>query len=250
MPAERLTNAWQPDDPTIPPVLRDATIEETRPVYHSSNSVFIARLSHPERGEGLGVYKPERGEQPLWDFPDGLYHREVAAYELAVLLGWPIIPPTVECDGPYGPGSLQLFVEHDPREHFFELRERDTFDWPLVRLAVFDLIANNADRKGGHVLLDPRGHLWGIDNGLCFHEQQKLRTVIWDYAGTEVPPEWCDDIRRLRDALRQRDVVAAPLLARLADAECAALADRCDALLERPVLPEMYPWRCVPWPLI
>src|SRR5690606_20083557 len=139
------------------------------------------------------------------DFPDGLYRREVAAYELARCLGWDVVPPTVERDAVHGPGSLQLFIEHDPRMHYFELRERDGLDEQLVRFAVFDLVANNADRKGGHLLLDAREHVWGIDTGLCFHAYPKLRTVIWDYAGTEVPEAWLDDVRRLCTSLSAGD---------------------------------------------
>lgn len=247
---QALVNPWRPDDPHVEAALRDAEITDLRLVYHSSNYVFIAWLEHPEHGRGLGVYKPERGEQPLWDFPDGLYRREIAAYEFARLLNWLIVPPTVERDGPHGRGSMQLFIEHDPRQHYFELRDRDDLDVQLVRFATFDLVANNADRKGGHLLLDDRDHIWGIDQGLCFHEEQKLRTVIWDYAGTELPSAWLDDLRRVRDCLEAGAPEVAAFASLLSARERAALIARTDQLLERPVLPEMYPWRCVPWPMV
>ena len=246
-----LTNAWSPDDAHVLDALRDADAGRLRLLRDSSNYVFLADLDHPEHGAGLGVYKPQRGERPLYDFAYGTLHgREVAAYELSRLLGWDIVPPTVERDGPEGLGSMQLFIEHDPAEHFFELRDRDDLREQLVRMAAFDLVANNADRKGGHVLLDARGRLWGIDQALCFHDDEKLRTVIWDFAGEELPERWRADLGRLHDAMRDRDASAEPLRAFLTDAEADALVERTARLLARPVLPEMYPWRCVPWPMI
>jgi len=246
-----LRNSWVASDPRVPDALRDAEITQLRLIYDSSNYVFLADLDHEELGPGLGVYKPERGEQPLHDFPYGtLFEREIAAYEASKLLGWQVIPPTVERDGEHGPGSIQLFIEHDPSEHYFALRERDVLDEQLVRMAAFDLISNNADRKGGHILLADDDQLWGIDNGLCFNSVQKLRTVIWDYSGTELPEPWVEDIRRLRDCVSGADEQSAAFRERLADYELEAFAERCDALISHPVLPEMYPYRCVPWPLI
>jgi uncharacterized repeat protein (TIGR03843 family) len=244
-----ITNDWRPGDPFVLDALREAAIGELHLVYDSSNYVFLAELQHPEHGAGIGVYKPARGERPLWDFPGDLYRREVAAFEFSRLLGWELIPPTVEVDGPHGPGSMQLFIEHDPSEHYFELRDRDDYDDQLVRFAAFDLIANNADRKGGHLLLDPDEHVWGIDNGLCFHDEQKLRTVIWDYAGTRLPRKWLTDVRRARACLAEGEPGAA-LRDCLTRREVTALERRCGELLANPVLPEMFPYRCTPWPLI
>ena len=246
---------WDPRDPRVEEALRDAAIGDLRPVYHSSNYVFITELVHAELGVGTAVYKPRRGEQPLRDFPDGLYEREIAAFELSRLLGWDLVPPTVERSGPQGVGSMQLFIAHDPHDHYFELRARDALDEQLVRIAVFDLIANNADRKGGHVLLDPRAHLWGIDNGLCFHAQRKLRTVIWDYAGTAIPEAWLADIRRTCALLEGSDpgalAATTAFRSRIAERELAALLRRCMAIRDEPILPEMYTdYRCVPWPMI
>ncbi len=247
-----LSNPWQPDDPWIEEALRESSFGELRFIPYSSNDVYLARLSHPEHGEGLAVYKPRDGENPLWDFPGGLDRREVAAYDFARLLGWPIVPPTVlRPDAPRGAGSLQLFIEHEPARHYFVLREGDTHDEALAQLAAFDLLANNADRKGSHVLLDPQGRVWGIDNGLCFHDEQKLRTVIWDYAGTRIPDGWCASIACARDALVAGTDEASALLRALTTAERDALVARCDVILRNPVLPEMYlSYRCVPWPML
>jgi uncharacterized repeat protein (TIGR03843 family) len=251
--AEPLTsNAWKPHDPWVMEALREAEFGELRLVYQSSNYVFVARMHHPVHGEGLAVYKPARGEQPLHDFPDNLWQREIAAYEFSRILGWPIIPPTVERVGPHGAGSLQLFIEHDPRQHYFELREQDEHDWPLIRFAVFDLAANNADRKGGHLLLDPDGAIWGIDNGLCFNRYWKVRTVIWDFGGTELPEEWVQDLVRARGCIALGEPDVEILTGLLSITERAALLDRLDGLIARPVLPEMdeFPQRVVPWPMI
>lgn len=247
-----LVNPWKPTDSWAEQAMREATMGEVHLIYHSSNYVFLADLEHPEHGQGMGIYKPARGEQPLYDFPDGLYGREIAAYELARLLGWDIIPPTVEADGPHGPGSLQLFIQHDPQQHYFELREADTYDWQFVRFAAFDLVANNADRKGGHLLLDPDGTIWGIDNGLCFNREDKIRTVIWDYAGTVLPEPWVADLRRVAACIRDCHPLAQPLLDRLVAGEAGALTARIEALVEHPVLPEMdaYDRRVVPWPMV
>ena len=161
----------------------------------ASNYTFLARLQ-PHGPEGLNVvYKPARGESPLWDFPSGsLYKRVVAAYELSKALGWPSIPPTVvRRKGPHGVGAVQLFIEAD-RRHFLgeQTARRDTW----LRVALFDVIANNADRKSGHVLFDAEDRVWVIDHGLTFHEDLKLRTVIWDFAGQPLPSELCGDVER------------------------------------------------------
>lgn len=249
---ESLTpNPWRPDTPGIVEVLSTAEMSDLRLVYDSSNYVFVARLEHPEAGRGRGVYKPEQGERPLHDFPMGTLHRrEVAAFCFSELLGWNLVPPTVEVHGAHGVGSLQLYIDHRPREHYFVLRETDEHDERLAQIAVFDLVANNADRKGGHVLLDPDGALWCIDNGLCFHRHPKLRTVIWDYAGSEVGDAWVSDLRRARECLLDGDAEAESLRSCLSPGEVEALAERIDEFVAHPVLPEMFPWRCVPWPLV
>jgi uncharacterized repeat protein (TIGR03843 family) len=164
-------------------------------LHGASNYTFLARLN-PHQPSGLmAVYKPARGESPLWDFEAGsLYKREVAAYELSKVLGWPVIPPTVvRRHGPHGVGALQLFIEAD-RRHFLEQQSAEPETWR--RVALFDVITNNADRKSGHCLFDANDKVWVIDHGLTFHVDPKLRTVIWDFAGEPLPPDLCGNVER------------------------------------------------------
>lgn len=193
----------------------------------------------------LAIYKPATGERPLWDFPSGLYQREAAAHVLAEALGWDLIPPTVVRDGPHGVGSVQQFVPADPEEHYFVLLERPELHDQLRRMAAFDLVANSTDRKAGHVLCDPRGHLWGIDNGLCLHAEFKLRTVIWDFADEPLPSEIADDLDRF-----VRSDPPSTLVESLDPFEIDALFTRARALLSAGRLPTDPTGRRYPWPLI
>lgn len=218
-------------------------------IVNASNNTMLVETS--DDGQSLlGIYKPRAGERPLWDFPMGSLHlREVAAYEVSRFLGWDIVPPTVLRDGPHGEGSVQLFIDHDPRRHYFALLEEDTHDEALARMATFDLLVNNADRKGGHVLLAPDDHIWGCDHGLTFHVEAKLRTVIWEFGGMQLPAEWCADLRRLAADVRDP---ASDLRRRLADLlaapEIDVLALRADAVVRAGALPDLaeedrpYPW--------
>jgi hypothetical protein len=161
----------------------------------ASNYTFLAQLGpHPPAGL-MAVYKPARGESPLWDFEAGtLYQREVAAYRLSKALGWPRIPPTVVRDqAPHGVGAMQLYIEAD-RRHFLSEQARQRGAWQ--RIALFDVITNNADRKSGHCLFDAKDQVWVIDHGLTFHTDPKLRTVIWDFSGEPLPSDLCDDLER------------------------------------------------------
>jgi hypothetical protein len=173
-------------------------------LHGASNYTFLARLG-PRGEEGLrAVYKPARGESPLWDVEAGtLYKREVAAYELSKALGWPRIPPTVvRRRAPHGVGAVQLFIDADGR-HFLGETRRRTDTW--MRVALFDVITNNADRKSGHCLFDSHDNVWVIDHGLTFHVDNKLRTVIWDFAGQPMPGELCGDVESaLRDLEKGR----------------------------------------------
>ena len=162
----------------------------------STNVTLLVELAL-DGTTALGVYKPARGERPLWDFPSGLFKREIAAYHLSEILGWGLVPPTVRRDGPLGEGALQRFVEADFEQHYFTLREEAAHHAQLRRICAFDLVANNADRKSGHCLLAPDGAIWAIDNGLCFHVEPKLRTVIWDFAGEPLPADDIEDLGRL-----------------------------------------------------
>lgn len=210
-----------------------------------SNYTFLVRVG----AELEGVYKPVKGEQPLWDFPsETLAGREVAAFLLSEALGWQLVPPTVfRSEGPFGPGSLQLRVPHDPEQHYFTFE--DAVCQRLRPAAVFDLLANNADRKGGHILLGDDGHLWLIDHGICFHEEPKLRTVIWDFAGEHIPPELVEDVRSLQAKLRTGGELSEQLAAYLSPPELDALRQRVAALLAQPVFPHPpEDERYMPWP--
>jgi uncharacterized repeat protein (TIGR03843 family) len=226
-------------------VLRTGGIDVRGRMPWSSNSTFLVDLCG-SAGEVLGVYKPERGERPLWDFPPGLWRREIAAYELARALGWELVPPTVaRTDAPYGPGSVQLFVPFDPEVHYFNLFEDEANHDALRRLATFDLVANSTDRKGGHVLRATDGHLWAIDNGLSFHEEFKLRTVIWEFGGEPMGADLVEPVQALVDAGLPDDLA------------CWLDADERDALLRRAravVTARRFPvdgtGRRYPWPLV
>ena len=164
-------------------------------LHGASNYTFLARLGpHPPSGL-QAVYKPARGESPLWDFEAGtLYRREVAAYELSKALGWPNIPATVVREkAPHGVGALQLFIDADGRQF---LGQNSVHQDVWVRIALFDVITNNADRKSGHCLFDGEDKVWVIDHGLTFHTDEKLRTVIWDFSGQPLPGELCADVER------------------------------------------------------
>lgn len=215
-----------------------------------SNYSFLVSLN---RGEAhiKAVYKPRKGEMPLWDFPpDSLAGREVAAYLISEALGWDLVPPTViRRKAAFGRGSLQVFIEHNPEENYF------TFSKPmlenLVPVALFDLVINNADRKGSHILLDENRKIWLIDHGLCFHIEPKLRTVIWDFAGQEIPPPLMEDITRLRQSLVEKSKVFIDLQEHLKDSEIRAIGRRIKALIENPVFPQPEPERRpYPWPLV
>jgi hypothetical protein len=213
----------------------------------ASNFTFLAEVRSGEHVR-LAVYKPRDGETPLWDFPQGtLCNREVAAYLVARELGWPNVPPTVLRRGPHGEGSVQLFVDSDPAEHYFTLRERHA---DLFRsVAAFDVVAGNGDRKAGHCLLAPDGTIWVVDHGLCFNQEPWLRTVIWDYAGERVPRALLEDLGSLEAALRSGPLRGS-LLELLTEGEVEAAADRTAALMAAGKFPEPGPGRSHPWPAI
>jgi uncharacterized repeat protein (TIGR03843 family) len=211
----------------------------------SSNATFLVELALDGAG-ALAVYKPEQGERPLWDFPPGLYRREIAAYLLSEALGWGIVPPTAaRDDGPYGEGSLQLFVPADFRQHYFTLREAAEHHDALRRICLFDLVANNADRKSGHCLLVPGDRIYAIDNGLTFHAEPKLRTVIWDFGEEPITPALLEDLRRLLS-----DDLPAALTALLDPDEQRALKRRARGLLRTGQFPVDRTGHRYPWPLV
>lgn len=199
--------------------------------------------------QGLAVYKPRRGERPLWDFPRGtLCQREVAAYFLSELLGWQLVPPTVLRNGPYGIGSLQLFINADTEAHLLTIQEEGGYERQLERLAVFDVIANNADRKSGHCLKAENGDLWAIDHGICFHTEPKLRTVLWDFAGEPIDIDILNDLQKLREILQAGDARTELFASMLSAAEVQALRRRLERLLELGKHPDPGPGRAIPWP--
>lgn len=213
----------------------------------SSNSAILVRLGDAEDPEApLAVYKPQAGERPLWDFEEGtLCLREVAASRVADALGWPNIPTTTLVEGPLGLGSLSTFVPFDPEHHFFTLRDEHADE--MRRIAAFDLIANNADRKGGHCLLGEDGRIISIDHGLCFNEEDKLRTVIWDYAGERLPEDVTADLARLETELKEGSL-RGDLDELLSADEMSALERRIRGVLEEGVYPAPWMEPAIPWP--
>lgn len=224
--------------------LTEAELDIVGRMPTSSNATFLVRAT---RGDQIGhaIYKPVRGERPLWDFEPGLHRREVAAYRLSQAMGLGVVPATVLRSGPAGDGSVQWFVEARFEEHYFILyAERPEVHEQLKAIAVLDLVANNTDRKGGHCLVNQQGQVWAIDNGLCFAVEFKLRTVIWEFGGEPIP-EW------MQVALRSLvDQVPLEVSALLADDEVEAVSERAQWLLERAVFPIDRSGRLYPWPLI
>jgi uncharacterized repeat protein (TIGR03843 family) len=215
----------------------------------SSNYTFQAWVSKGDQQVQV-VYKPARGERPLWDFPRGtLAKRETAAYVLSRASGWDFVPPTVLRDGPHGLGSVQLFVDADQDAHFFTFHEDPAYRPALQALALFDVIANNADRKGGHCLRLDDGRIMAIDQGLCFHAELKLRTVIWDFAGELIPDGLVANLNRLdRDLRDAHSPMLAQLISLLSPGEIRALRFRLAGLLAAGRFPDppedrrAYPW--------
>ncbi len=173
-------------------LLRTGEIEIIGLLPYASNVTLLTKVSDGS-DETRAVYKPQRGERPLWDFPDGtLCAREYAAFVVDEALGWGLVPPTVLRDGPAGLGAVQLYVEEDED---FDVREVAlTHPDALQRMALLDVVINNADRKAGHLIVDTAGKLWGVDHGVCFHVDEKLRTVIWTYEGEPVPEPLARDL--------------------------------------------------------
>jgi uncharacterized repeat protein (TIGR03843 family) len=241
-------SAPAPDNPF--PLLERGRFEGLELIPWGSNYTFATLLRGDDGSSCHAIYKPRRGEVPLRDFPSGtLYKREVAAYHLSTALGWDLVPPTVvRDDGPHGRGSLQVFVQSrtDASAHFDRLRE--THRCELEQMAAFDLLANNADRKGGHCLLDQAGHVWGIDHGLTFHHVSKLRTVIWDFCGEAIPPSLVDSMAELRRDQTRMAALRERLSPLISSHEMEALLERWDRLLAVPCFPQLDPYRNVPWP--
>ncbi|MFQ5872770.1 MAG: SCO1664 family protein [Dehalococcoidia bacterium] len=230
-------------------LLRRASPEGCDLVPKGSNYTFLVKLTLDKDDACFGIYKPRKGEAPLWDFPYGtLYLREYAAYLFSEALGWHFVPPTVLWEGPHGIGSLQLFIDYELGVTYFDLRETHT--WEVKRIAVFDTMANNTDRKGGHCVKDMTGKVWSIDHGLTFHPEHKLRTVIWDFAGESIPEEMLEDVDRESKGFYEQRGLAQALKGVLNEAEIRTLGQRMKKLLKKPILPEPHSRWDVPWPLV
>jgi uncharacterized repeat protein (TIGR03843 family) len=258
-------------DPAVPDLLRRGRLEITGRLVDASNATLFGTLA-ADGVELRCVYKPVRGERPLWDFPDGtLAGREVGTYLISEAGGWHLVPPTVLRDGPFGPGMVQAWVDTDDERELVDicaasevpegwlgvLRARNGRGRPAVlahadepelqAMAVLDVVANNADRKGGHVLAGVDGHIYGVDHGLCLHTDDKLRTVLWGWVGQRLAPEVLEPVRRLRSALggRLRDELGEHVTRR----EARVLQSRVDRLLNDPCFPEPSGHGpAIPWP--
>lgn len=207
-----------------------------------SNYTFLVSVQH-EGSEYAAVYKPLRGEQPLWDFPENtLAGREVAAYLVSEHLGFHIVPfTTLREDGPFGAGSLQQYIDYDPEYHYFSFGEEDR--QLLKPVVLFDLLCNNADRKGSHVFFEKdTHHLYAIDHGICFHEESKLRTVLWDFSGQVIPPDLLAPLSTVK-------MLSPALEPYLSPRELSALCARADSILKRGTFPRQpRDRRAMPWP--
>jgi uncharacterized repeat protein (TIGR03843 family) len=240
VPTDELTPSGLPADALTTLATAEIVLEGRMP--WASNATFLVHLGD---SGAKGIYKPIRGERPLWDFEPGLYRREIAAYRLSEAMALGVVPPTVlRSDGPLGEGSVQWFVEADHREHYFTIAEqRPELHDQLRAVAVFDVVANNTDRKSGHCLL-AGDRVWAIDNGLCFAPDFKLRTVIWEFAGEELTPSQLAAVTELADC------VPPDVATMIAPIEVAALQRRAAWLAEHGVLPGDDSGGRYPWPLV
>ncbi len=229
-------------------LLREGELSVEGLLPYGSNYTFLAQIRRHDQVV-LCVYKPIRGERPLWDFPENtLAFREVAAFAVSEALGWNFVPPTVYREkGPHGPGSAQYFIQQaDPEFHYFNIPDDDKPE--LRRVALFDILINNADRKGGHLLKDEAGKLWLIDHGIGFHAQNKLRTVIWDFASEPIPDDLLKDTADFRQRLECDEDLKTALNGLLDPLEIAALRRRVDKVLAARRFPASNSGRAYPWP--
>jgi hypothetical protein len=226
-------------------LLRQAKVKSCDWLSKGSNYVFLATLISKKK-EIQAVYKPRQGEVPLWDFPDGtLYKRESAAFVVSQALKWFLVPPTVIRGGPYGIGSMQWLVK-TKLGMGYQFPIKDALI--LKKVALFDYLVNNADRKAGHFLEDQDGRLWLVDHGLTFNTEPKLRTVLWSFAGETIPEELLVNVRVLQSKLKQGKHLRNSLYRLLEESEIKALEARIDAVIEKPKFVYLGSYRSVPWP--
>ncbi|MEI7549020.1 MAG: SCO1664 family protein [Actinomycetes bacterium] len=215
-------------------------IEVSGRLVEASNATLFGSIRVGEEFLGNVIYKPTRGERPLWDFPHGtLAQREVAAFQLSETLGWDVVPPTLLRDGPYGIGMVQSWIDIDEEIDIVEVGQGDHTD--IIRMVLFDALINNTDRKFGHIL-PVDGRIFGCDHGVTFHQEDKLRTVLWQFRGEPIPVELLNDLNRLEEAL--------PILEQLIHPEeIVALVKRSESLSSRGTFPQPSDdWPAVPWP--
>lgn len=241
--------------------LQNGRIETDGYVPWGSNFTVVVTSIH-EAQELAAVYKPREGERPLWDFPTGtLCNRERAAFLVSQAAGWDIVPPTVLMQGPKGFGSLQFFIDHDPNVHFFNFENKGDLHPALKTICLFDIIINNADRKGGHIIQEEHegepdhagnGRLWAIDHGIAFSDEPKLRTVVWDYAGQNIPVDLLTDLDRLNRSLSSgaEGDLGSQLRPLLSGREMKAFEYRIKRMLDLGIFPEPGPGRPYPWPMV
>lgn len=234
-------------------LLQYGTLEVEGLLPWSSNYTFLVKICGEDE-EIEAVYKPQRGERPLWDFPQGtLYLREQAAFLTSQALGWDLIPATIVRDGPHGPGSIQQFIDHDPEKHYFTIEGQPQYATQLQKIVLLDIIINNADRKGGHVLLQERENLptrlWAIDHGVCFNVDHKLRSVIWEFSGDPIPPDQMAALKAFQEKLAiNTDLLRTQLNNLLNTEEVMALLHRLRTLIDQAIFPHPGLGRHYPWP--
>ncbi|CAN5573612.1 SCO1664 family protein [soil metagenome] len=238
-----------PSSQQVLEVLEHGSFETVGLLPYSSNYAFLATACLGGV-EVKAVYKPRQGERPLWDFPPGtLAAREYAAYLISEAGEWGVVPPTVlRTSAPMGEGSVQQFIDHDPNRHYFVLAEERPGDFPS--LAAFDIVINNADRKAGHVIEDATGRLWAVDHGLSFNVEDKLRTVIWEFAADPLGAELVEQLRSLRDKLRDPHGLGGELKTLLSRTEAAATLHRTESLIDAGRFPVPESEYRLPWPLV
>ncbi len=231
-------------------LLAHGAIEQKGLLPWGSNYTFLVSVVQKDL-QTAAIYKPRDGERPLWDFPEGtLCQREVAAFVVSHMLDWPIVPPTVLRDGPQGVGMVQYYIDCDPNEHYFTLKDEERFTEQFKRIALFDLLINNADRKSGHCLRGDDEHIWAIDHGVSFSVEPKLRTVIWEFAGEDIPEQWIAQLKSFRARFDRPNDQMLKTLSRLLDKrEMNALKRRADQLIQSNCFPRPLPgYRQIPWP--
>ena len=217
-------------------ILQKGSLQVEGQFTFSSNYTFLTSITY-KKSSCKAVYKPQKGETPLWDFtPDTLANRETAAFLISEALSWGYVPPTIiRSDAPFGRGSLQWFITHNPEMNYFTFSEEIKEN--LRPVVVFDMILNNADRKGSHVIIDDQGQIWLIDHGICFHHEPKLRTVIWDFIGERISDQIILDLHLLNEKLSPNSPLMSELEKLLSLQELTALKRRIEHIIKVPFFP-------------